>query len=72
MATYNLLTEDEYREFARQKYQMDELVAEFDGIQRELAKLKEKREQLLEENIRLQEISIFLRDQGRYNQLQSR
>lgn len=49
-----VISEEEYRQFARQQYQMDQLTQEFQAIQESLEKLGQERDELLEELGQLQ------------------
>lgn len=47
--TIQVISEDEYKDFARQQYQMDELVEEFESFRKELDRLGQEREKALEQ-----------------------
>ena len=44
-----VISQQEYQQYARQQYQMEELIAEFEAIREKLDELKKEREELLEE-----------------------
>ena len=44
-----VIAEEEYIQFARQQFQMDELIEEFQGVREELDELEQQREDLLDE-----------------------
>ncbi|MCA9055220.1 MAG: hypothetical protein KDA75_15375, partial [Planctomycetaceae bacterium] len=50
-----VISEEDYTQFARQQYQLDELTAEFEAIQEQLEELQRQREAALEELQSLQE-----------------
>ncbi|MBX3440831.1 MAG: hypothetical protein KF774_00390 [Planctomyces sp.] len=49
MHTLQVISQDEYREFARQQYQMDDLAEEFETFRKELDRLGAEREELLQQ-----------------------
>ncbi|QDU42739.1 hypothetical protein Mal52_12060 [Symmachiella dynata] len=44
-----VISRQEYQQYARQQYQMEELIAEFESVREKLDELKKQREELLEE-----------------------
>jgi len=47
--TLQVISEEEYKDFARQQYQMDELAEEFESFRKELERLGQEREQALQQ-----------------------
>ncbi len=47
--TIQVISEEEYRQYARQQYQMEEMIAEFEAIREQLDELQQQREELLDE-----------------------
>lgn len=52
--TLQVISQEEYKEFARQQYQMDELTEEFESFQKEMERLAEERQKALEQLEELQ------------------
>lgn len=50
-----VISQEEYEQFARQQYQMDQLTQEFEAIRESLDRLQQQREELLEELEQLRE-----------------
>jgi hypothetical protein len=50
----HVISQAEFAEYARQKYQMDQLAKEFDAFRRRLENLKSRRDKALEELVQLQ------------------
>ena len=49
LCVIQVISKSEYEQFARQQYQMDELVAEFEAIREQLDRMQQERNELLEE-----------------------
>jgi hypothetical protein len=54
VSVIHVISQAEFAEYARQKYQMDQLAKEFDAFRRRLENLKSGRDQALEELVQLQ------------------